>query len=190
MNATHFICATCGVQFPAAPEPPGNCPICDDERQYVGWGGQRWTTLDQLRPGHRNQIMDEEEGLTSFHTEPKFGIGQRAFLARTGAGNVLWDCITLLDDATTAAVRERGGVDAIAISHPHYYSTMVDWSRAFGDVPVFIHEDDAHWVMRPDACVEFWSGETRPSRAAVRWYVPAATSPAIRCCTGRAVPRG
>ena len=28
-----------------------------------------------------------------------------------------------------------GGLKAIAISHPHYYSSMVEWSRAFGGVP-------------------------------------------------------
>src|SRR5690348_15496642 len=39
-----FICMTCGAQFAATPEPPTRCPICDDERQYVGHGGQRWTT--------------------------------------------------------------------------------------------------------------------------------------------------
>lgn len=36
------ICATCGVQYPA---PREDCPICLDERQYVGRDGQRWTSL-------------------------------------------------------------------------------------------------------------------------------------------------
>ena len=35
-----------------------------------------------------------------------------------------------------------GGLKGIAISHPHYYTTMVDWSRAFGDIPVHLHEAD------------------------------------------------
>ncbi|WP_449065679.1 hypothetical protein [Planomonospora algeriensis] len=30
------ICVTCGVQYGA---PRENCPICEDERQYVGWEG-------------------------------------------------------------------------------------------------------------------------------------------------------
>jgi glyoxylase-like metal-dependent hydrolase (beta-lactamase superfamily II) len=51
-------------------------------------------------------------------------------------------------------------VRAIAISHPHYYTTMVEWSRAFGDAPVYLHAADRQWVMRPDPCVRFWEGET------------------------------
>jgi glyoxylase-like metal-dependent hydrolase (beta-lactamase superfamily II) len=68
---------------------------------------------------------------------------------------VLWDCVPLLDGMAEAA----GDVRAIAISHPHYFTTMVDWSRALGDVPVYVHEDDRGWVTRPDPCVELWSGE-------------------------------
>ena len=29
-------------------------------------------------------------------------------------------------------MNELGGIAAIAISHPHYYTSMVEWSRAFG----------------------------------------------------------
>src|SRR5436190_21320737 len=143
------VCMTCGVQFPPAPAPPDRCPVCEDGRQYVGWDGQRWTTLEALRAGHRNRVEDLEPGLTGIGTEPSFAIGQRALLVRTAEGNLLWDCITLLDDATVQAVRERGGLAGIAISHPHYYSTMVEWSRAF-DAPIHLHEADMRWVMRPD----------------------------------------
>jgi glyoxylase-like metal-dependent hydrolase (beta-lactamase superfamily II) len=55
-----------------------------------------------------------------------------------------------------------GGIKAIAISHPHYYSSMVEWSRALGDVPIYLHADDRQWVMRPDKAVIFWAGETKP----------------------------
>jgi len=72
----------------------------------------------------------------------------------------LWDCITLLDDATVAAVRELGGIRAIAISHPHYYSSMVEWARAF-DATVLLHAGDRQWVMRPDPSIEFWTGKTK-----------------------------
>ena len=54
---------------------------------------------------------------------------------------MLWDCVTLLDDDTAAAVERRGGLAAIAISHPHYYSAMVDWGRRFG-CPVYLHAAD------------------------------------------------
>ena len=67
-------------------------------------------------------------------TEPKFAIGQRALLVPGAGGNLLWDCISLLDDETVAAVDDLGGLSAIAISHPHFYSSMMAWSEAFGVV--------------------------------------------------------
>ena len=157
---THcYICATCGVQFAPSPEPPPRCPVCEDERQYVGWSGQRWTTLDALSKEHHNQVRDDCS-LTGIGTEPPFAIGQRALIVRSPQGNVMWDCITVIDDPAIEAVRELGGIRAIAISHPHYYSSMVEWSRAF-DAPVLLHAADQQWVMRPDACIEFWSGDAK-----------------------------
>jgi hypothetical protein len=155
------ICVTCGTQYADTERPPGHCEICEDERQFVGLDGQQWTTLDELRSTHRNHVVELERRLTEFETEPRFGIGQRAFLLETPAGNVLWDCLALLDDAAVRRIRERGGLSAIAISHPHYYTTMVEWGEAF-DVPVWLHEDDQQWVMRPDDRISFWSGEARP----------------------------
>ena len=157
---THFVCKTCGVQFAARGDsPPPSCPICEDERQYVPESGQQWTTLDALRADHVNRIAPEGE-LTAIGTEPKFAIGQRALLVPWGERQLLWDCVTLLDDDTAEEVERRGGLAAIAISHPHYYSAMVDWGRRFG-CPVHLHADDAEWVMRPDPVVELWDGERK-----------------------------
>jgi glyoxylase-like metal-dependent hydrolase (beta-lactamase superfamily II) len=160
----HAICTTCGTQFAESAGPPAACPICDDERQFVGWTGQEWTTLDDLRARHRLALKDEGDGLLGIGCEPRFAIGQRALLvpaqARSGAGrNVLWDCISLLDDAAVRVVEAQGGLSAIAISHPHYYTTMVEWSRAFGGVPIYLHADERDWVMRPDPAIVFWEGE-------------------------------
>jgi glyoxylase-like metal-dependent hydrolase (beta-lactamase superfamily II) len=154
-----FLCVTCGTQFPERAAPPAHCPICEDERQFVGYGGQQWTTLEALRRNHRNEIAAQEARLASIETAPAFAVGERAFLLEAAGGNILWDCISLLDDATIAWIKQRGGLAAIAISHPHYYTTMVEWSRAFGGVPIFLHADDRQWVMRPDASVQFWQGE-------------------------------
>jgi len=60
----NYICATCGTQFAATDAPPAHCPICEDERQYIGWKGQQWTTLEQLRADHRSLIRPEETHLT------------------------------------------------------------------------------------------------------------------------------
>jgi glyoxylase-like metal-dependent hydrolase (beta-lactamase superfamily II) len=156
-----FICNTCGVQYPPSDEPPAHCPICEDERQYVGFDGQRWTTIGALRAERHNAIRQEEDGLYSIRTTPQFGIGQRALLARSPSGNVLWDCLTLLDAETYAAVQALGGIQAIAISHPHFYGAMTDWSEAF-NAPVYIHAADAAWVQRPGDALTLWQGAAHP----------------------------
>lgn len=156
------ICVTCGVQHAETDGYPARCAICEDDRQYINVGGQQWTTLDQLRRGHRNAFKEEEPRLTGIVTEPKFAIGQRALLVQTPEGNILWDCISFIDDATVRMVNALGGLKAIAISHPHFYSSMVEWSRAFGDAPIYLHEANRPWVMRPDPAIHFWSEETLP----------------------------
>src|SRR5438552_19016120 len=143
---SNFICVTCGTQFGETDRPPPRCPVCEDERQFVHWEGQQWTTLDQLRAIHSNRIEEEGANLVGIGTEPSFAIGQRALLVQSPGGNLLWDCITVIDDAAIDSLRELGGIRAIAISHPHYYSSLVEWSRAF-DAPVFLPAADARWVM-------------------------------------------
>jgi hypothetical protein len=155
-----FVCTTCGTQYPPSPVPPTACPICDDERQYVPGTGQGWTTFAQLPQGHRNAFQRLEPQLLGIGTTPAFGIGQRALLLRTPAGNVLWDCVSLLDDATIDIISALGGLHAIAISHPHYYASMVEWSRAFGQVPIYLHAADRAHVVRPDAAMHFWDGRS------------------------------
>jgi glyoxylase-like metal-dependent hydrolase (beta-lactamase superfamily II) len=154
-----YICVTCGVQYAESEAPPRQCQICEDERQYVGWKGQQWTTLpDMVADGYRNVLREEDPGLTSITTVSAFGIGQQALLVQTPAGNVLWDCISHLDEATIAAVGERGGIQAIAISHPHFYASCVEWSEAFGRAPIYIHAADRQWVMRPSSSIILWEG--------------------------------
>jgi hypothetical protein len=155
---THFICRTCGTQYPPSIQPPEHCPICEDERQYVNPKGQQWTTLQELQQDLHRVIRTVEPGLTGIGAEPAFAIGQRALLVQTPGGNVLWDCIPFIDEATIQEVKELGGISAIAISHPHYYSTMVEWSHAF-DAPIYLHAADREWVMRPDPGIVFWEGE-------------------------------
>jgi len=164
---TCFICATCGTQFAETETPPAQCAICEDARQYVPPTGQAWTTLEQLRVGHRNSWREYEPGLFGIGTEPDFAIGQRALLLRTAEGNFLWDGIALLDEATVELIRSLGGLRGIAISHPHYYTTMVEWSRAFGDAPIHLHAADREWVMRPDRAIHFWEGEENELAAGI-----------------------
>lgn len=156
----NFICITCGVQHAKGEEPPDTCAICEDERQWVRHEGQAWTTLDDLRADHTNVLNPLEPGLTEIVTEPQFGIGQRALLIQTEGGNVLWDCVSLIDDETIEAVSALGGIAAMASSHPHMYASMVQWSHAFGNAPIHLHAANERWVMRPDPVVQYWDDES------------------------------
>ncbi|HET7460634.1 MAG TPA: hypothetical protein VFJ82_05285 [Longimicrobium sp.] len=155
-----YICTQCGTQFAESDAAPESCPICVDERQYVNPQGQQWTTHARLQRGHRNAIRAEGPGVIGIGVEPQIAIGQRALLVRGAEGNVLWDCVPLLDDALVEMVQGLGGVRAVAISHPHFHTAMVEWAHAFG-CPVYVHAANRDWVMRPDPLIELWEGETR-----------------------------
>ena len=157
---THFMCVQCAVQFAASDAPPSSCPICSDPRQYLRFAGQAWTTFEELGRDHKVVLMDED-GVLSIGVEPAFGIGQRALLAETPDGNVLWDCVPLVTEEAVRALDARGKVKAIAISHPHFHSAIVEWSRALGDIPIYIHAGNRKWVMRPDPRIVFWEEETK-----------------------------
>lgn len=165
-----YICATCGNQYAATEAPPGRCPICEDERQYVNPRGQTWTTLDRLQQQAHNVFSSLEPGLTAIVTEPKFAIGQRALLVQAAGGNVLWDCLSLIDEATVAAVNALGGISALAISHPHMFGSMVEWSHAFGSAPVYLHASYKRWVQRPDPVIQFWEGDSLVLNEGVTLY--------------------
>ncbi|MCB9832566.1 MAG: MBL fold metallo-hydrolase [Planctomycetes bacterium] len=154
----HHICATCGTQYPATERPPKDCVICEDDRQYVGWKGQRWTSAAELALRHR-VLVEDDDGVLGLSVTPDLAIDQRACLIPGARGNVLWEALPMVDAEALAALRARGGVALIAISHPHFYSSMVDWSEALGGVPILLHEADRRFVMRPHPAIEFWSGD-------------------------------
>lgn len=153
-----FICTACGTQYPDSASPPNACVICEEERQFVPPSGQSWTTLDKLAVSHPNVWRQYEPGVIGIGNS--FAIGQRALLLQTEGGNMLFDCVATIDDATITAIKGLGGLKAIAISHPHYYTTMGAWADAF-DCPVYLHEADSEWVVKPSQRLVFWSGATR-----------------------------
>ncbi len=151
------ICATCGTRYSQAKYDAAHCLVCEDDRQYVPSDGQRWTSYDRLLSDHCVAIKRHADRLHELKVIPEFAIAQRAFLIESAVGNVLWDCLPLIDAAALAFVESRGGLAAIAISHPHYYGLMVEWARLF-DCPIYLHEEDRQWVMDDDQRVEFWQG--------------------------------
>lgn len=118
------------------------------------------TTLSEMQNSYQNRIEEVDPNITGIGTVPSFAIGQRGLLVQTPNGNVLWDCNSLIDDATVEAIRSRGGVRAIAVSHPHTVGSLVEFSHAFHNAPIYWHADNREWVMRPNPAFVFWEGET------------------------------
>lgn len=152
-----FVCHLCGTQHADSESSPPRCIICSDDRQYVEWTGQCWTTVEEL--ASTRQVRIEADGdLLGIGVEPAMPIPQRALLATTDAGNILWDCIAVITPDSVGDLSDHQ-VAAIAISHPHFYTAMVEWSHALGGVPILLHESDREWVQRPDPHIEYWSGD-------------------------------
>lgn len=118
--------------------------------------------MRDLRRHCHNVVEKVGDGLYSVVTKPQFAIGQRAYLVQTSEGNLLWDCVALCDPDTVSTLWAHGGVAAIAISHPHFYTTMLEWSEAFGGIPVYLHSADRKWVQRDGGAIQYWDGFSKP----------------------------
>ena len=153
-----YICETCGLQFESGHEPPTLCPVCTDERQYVGRNGQRWVTLEQLAQSHAPRI-EMDAGLLGIGTTPTFAIDQRALVLTTSHLRMMWETTSLVTPAAVSAILAGGRIDLIAISHPHFYAAMVEWSEALGSVPILLHAADSEWIARRSSRIELWHEE-------------------------------
>jgi hypothetical protein len=153
-----WTCFQCGAQFDENSKPPSTCPICEDERQFVTWSGQKWLAREELAEQHR-LVWRDDLGVAGLGVEPTFAIGQRALLLCEADGCVMWDCVPLITQEAADYVRSLGGLKAIAVSHPHFYGAVADWSAAFGGAPVYLHGDDQAFVTRPYPAIVPWSGE-------------------------------
>lgn len=179
-DRTAWICRACGNQYPTTRQPPRQCRICTDDRQYVPPQGQEWTSLDELTAlGHRTVLTEVEPGITELTVEPSVGIGHRGLLVATPTGAVLWDPPGFLDDAAVAAVDAAGGLAGVARSHPHLCGVQVEWSARFPGpdergarvgAPIWVPRRDSGWVVRPDDAVRWWDDrlEVAPGVTLVR----------------------
>ena len=152
-----LFCSTCGTKFVDQKNTSVNCPVCSNDRQYLPAKGQSWTKPEDLQNSFSNLITRINDNLYEIKTIPKFAIGQRAFLILTPNGNILWDCILLLNESTIAFNKSKGGLKAIAISHPHYYSSINDWAEVF-NCPVYIHQNDEEFIFTKGPNITLWEG--------------------------------
>jgi hypothetical protein len=153
------ICLTCGTRY--VEESPKSCPICEDDRQYVPVSGQKWTSYAELSQTHTIRFGNRLPDVFNLRVSPGFGIAQRAHLILSPGGNILWDCLPFLDEPTVAFIKSKGGLKAIAISHPHYYGLMAGWAEIF-DCPIYLHKADSQWVMDKTDRIVFFEEDRKP----------------------------
>ncbi|MBI3138309.1 MAG: MBL fold metallo-hydrolase [Sphingobacteriales bacterium] len=155
-----LICSTCGTAYPAG-SVPEICNICLDERQWVPREGQGWTKPAELHKKYSIKLNRLKHRLYELDINPLFAIGQRALLVLSEQGNILWDCIPLLDEMTIEFIRAKGGLRGIAFSHPHFYSNMNDWAGVF-DCPIYIHKKDEQHIVATGKHLSLWTGDEMP----------------------------
>ena len=155
-----IICTACGTQYPSVSTDGAVCPICNDDRQYVPETGQSWTNLDELQRQYSVVAYQLNSHLYELKTVPAFAIGQRALLVLAPGGNILWDCLALLNEPIIELIRSKGGLKAIAFSHPHYYTTINEWAQVF-DCPVYIHQLDETWIYNRGEQISLWEGREK-----------------------------
>jgi len=153
-------CCTCGTQYKAALSSPEFCPVCNDDRQYLTEDGQSWTNSAEILANHQVLITELRPTLFSLQVTPLFALGNRALLTLSPGGNILWDCIPLLNQEVIDFIRSKGGIKAIAFSHPHFYSNVNEWAQIF-DCPVYIHAADDQWMFNKGPRIRFWQGTER-----------------------------
>ncbi|MDF1613282.1 hypothetical protein [Stygiobacter electus] len=149
-----IICTTCGTYY-NSDKFPENCRICSDDRQYIPAIGQTWTKPADLYRKHSIKLNKLQDRLYEFEINPSFAIGQRALLILSESGNVLWDCIPMLDEMTIEFIKSKGGLKAIGFSHPHFYSNMNEWAETF-DCPIYIHNNDKDNIMLKGNNIILW----------------------------------
>ncbi|WP_040167286.1 MBL fold metallo-hydrolase [Microbacterium gorillae] len=154
----YAVCTSCGLQFPSV-EPPEFCPLSHDNRSSFRGLPEGWTTLAELRKTEHHNVIRQDGEFMGLCTSPSLNFGQRGFIVPWGDSNLMWDMVPYFDDDTYERIQELGGLKGIAISHPHFFSTMIEWADRF-DVPIYIHEDNRPWVFRPSERIHFWSGES------------------------------
>ncbi len=155
-----IICTACGTQYQQTSGAEVTCPICLDDRQAVPERGQTWTNLNELADNHSIIIKKLNENLYELKMAPSFAIGQRALLVLSASGNILWDCIALINEPTIEFIKSKGGLKAIAFSHPHYYTTMNEWATIF-DCPIYIHQKDEQWILNKGEHISLWNGDEK-----------------------------
>lgn len=138
-----YFCVNCGFWQRFFERPPF-CPLCLDARHVVPSDGWRFLTLDEAReryPSHRSEL---EPGVWKFWNDPVDGIGSSMYLARTDAGNFVFEGTAVLHDDDLDFIESIGGVAVLSSSHPHAYGNLFQIQDRF-EPELALHPGDLEW---------------------------------------------
>ena len=146
MPLKHYACSNCGHwQIWFDHEPPLSCPICTDTRNALPPDG--WDFKDEaFARGHfENHWQEMMPGLWGFWATPKFGLGATGWLIVRDDGNVAFEACPYYQPDAIAKIRELGGINVLAASHPHGYGALWQLQREF-EPTLTVHKDDIRYT--------------------------------------------
>ncbi|WWC85986.1 uncharacterized protein L201_000857 [Kwoniella dendrophila CBS 6074] len=174
------ICVACGTQYPKTFSTDRNCLICEDPRQAIPATGQEWTNLIELgnNPGeggeNRKHVIlkdEEDDRISLISCKPGFAINQTPIIIESSEGSYIWDCSAFISLPLIGYLNKlKRPLKGISISHPHFFTTSLTWSRAL-NVPLYLCEDDKEWYQRisdikeEDDNIIWWRSEKELSKS-------------------------
>ena len=121
-----FICTACGTQYPPSEARRPTAPSARTSGSSCRWAGRPGPRCRPCACRHFNAWRQHEPGLIGIGTQPS--LRHRPARASHPARRTAISCGTAsrcIDAATVTLIKGLGGLKAIAISHPHFYTTLV-----------------------------------------------------------------
>ena len=149
---------------PPAGVASGACPICEDERQYVpptGASVGQWNDVSRRAPRRRARRRRHARHRRHALLRDRPARAARQVACRQRPLGL--HAVPRRRDRSRR-INAEGGLAAIAISHPHYYSSMMEWAT-LSDARSTCTRPSGSGSLRPDPAVH--SGRARRRSSAV-----------------------
>ncbi|TXT07490.1 hypothetical protein VHUM_03210 [Vanrija humicola] len=161
------VCATCATQYPAPRRDCTHAKLSGSTDHPQARGATTSSATSRTRASRSSRPSRSSPSLRRVSISPACVKLTPAFLLETFEGSFIWDCSAVLTPPLIAHLTHlRRPLKAMAISHPHFFSTSLTWARALG-VPLYINALDKEWYQRRESAgadeVVFWSGTQRLS---------------------------
>ncbi len=136
-------CTNCGFWQRHFAVPP-SCPLCLDARHVLPPEGWRFLNLDEAQAAYPMHWRELEPDVWVYWNDPVDGIGARCYLARTAAGNFMFEGAAVFTDEALEHIASLGGIDVLSASHPHSYGALFQLQDRF-EPELALHAGDLAW---------------------------------------------